>query len=586
MSESAPSPLSVRLEEISGLKELARRSIFGAMVYFLVVVAAAASTDFLSTDPRWILSMGVITLIIGVLRILLSLRLSRDETEISRTLHFLFNIVIFFNCASWGCFAGFVTVYYLGVWKGSLVLLSSAALLAGLTQSLAPVPAVARMGLCSMGLPVIACAIYRDDASGYAFALLLSVFLAFQLVQAKHSFSAFQAILKVAQAEAVRREAEIAAEAKADLLARMSHDIRTPLNGVIGMLELLRQTPAQGDHAELLGHCYTSASNLRRILNSILEYSRNERAGIEAHRESFALQPWLRETLAPFEFEARQKEIHFVSMVHSGVSKRYFGDAIQIARILTNLVSNAVKFTTKGIVSVSVSAPNDKGERIQFIISDTGPGISSATLDRLFDPYISGDSQSANHPRGAGLGLAITRQLVEGLGGSIKVQSSTPLGTTFCFSIPVETDPITRFPEDQSSEVLPNFRGSRILVVDDDATNRLVVTRLVQKMGATVEEATNGFEAVEHARGKVFDLILMDIVMPQMDGITAARTIRGSDISNRKTPIVALTATLTQDCISEARQAGVDSVISKPASLQELAVTMVRFCRRSSAAKA
>jgi len=357
-----------------------------------------------------------------------------------------------------------------------------------------------------------------------------------------------------------QRAAEAAGEAKAAFLANMSHEIRTPMNGVMGVLHLLKNERLSEDGRGLLEEALNCGAMLAELLNDVIDFSK-----IEAGRLELACEPvnpcdLLRGVVRLLEPQANAKGLQVV--VDTDCSGRWVrSDPVRLRQALFNLIGNAVKFTEKGHVAVRCRAPEPG--LLRFEVEDTGVGIPAEAQSRLFQRFNQADASTTRKFGGSGLGLAITRRLAEMMNGQVGFTSREGEGSTFWFEVRAEAAQATAEPVELSDSVL---EGVRVLVVEDNATNRLIATKLLENLGASVETAADGYLGVEAAERGGFDLILMDIQMPGIDGLEAARRIRALGGHVAATPIVALTANVLAHQRQSYLDAGMDGVVGKPIS--------------------
>mgnify|MGYP000725032526 CR=1 FL=1 len=358
-----------------------------------------------------------------------------------------------------------------------------------------------------------------------------------------------------------RRRAEAAARTAADtqarFLATMSHELRTPLNGVICAARLLEGPVDPGRHAELLGTLGTSAEGLLSLIDDILDYSRLEQNALPIEAVAVDLRRLLRQATDSLALVASQRGLRLTIDVDNSVPDAIVGDPTRLRQVVVNLVGNAIKFTKQG--GVDVVARAQRGT-LTIRVEDTGIGIEAAHLAQLFEPFTQADSSTSRRFGGTGLGLAISRRLVHRMGGKLAVVSEVGVGTAFELCIPVtESDAARAAPAPPSSD-----RGLRVLVVDDNAVNRMLQTMLLEQWGHQPDAADGGGEAVAMALGDRWDLILMDCQMPGVDGFTATRLIRSSQAVDAQAWVVGLSADARVEARSEALAAGMDDFITKP----------------------
>ncbi len=402
-------------------------------------------------------------------------------------------------------------------------------------------------------------------------------------------------LARLRETEAALAEARASVEAKTNLLATVSHEIRTPMGAVISMADLLMGTRLDGTqqyYADTLRH---SANSLLSILNDILDHSKLEVGRFELSKSCFSPRSLLASLESTVQARAAEKNIQIVAEADPQIPEFVTGDADRIRQILMNLADNAVKFTEVGSVVINMThrEKEDGLLKLAFSIQDTGMGMSEEVKAKLFAPFTQADRTIANKYGGTGLGLSIARKLVDLMDGSIGCESLEGNGSTFWFTVSCErasaeeiaaADPAPsnqrrasdraeagqRPPAPRTATPAPTLsetKGSssaHILVVEDNKINQMLITTYLDKFGYSFEIAANGLEAVAAAGKKVYDLILMDVQMPEMDGIEATRQIRALDGPVSKQPIVALTANAMHGDRENYLEAGMDDYLAKP----------------------
>ena len=364
--------------------------------------------------------------------------------------------------------------------------------------------------------------------------------------------------------------AESSAKTKSEFLANMSHEVRTPMNGIIGVTNLALRNVTSDIQRGYLEKIDQSAKSLLRILDDILDFSKIEAGRVEIEYAEFSIHNVLEDIYNITSVSVLNKGIGMTVNISEDIDFNVIGDSLRLQQVLLNLISNAIKFTEKGSVKVDVSIAHSENDTAQllFSVKDTGIGMTEEQMSRIFEAFGQADTSTTREYGGTGLGLAISKSLVHLLGGRIWVESTPGVGSTFFFTATfktVESDgtaAVQRQTEDEF-QVPDNIKGSRVLLAEDNEINRFIANELLTTAGFLLDSAENGAQAVEMVQSQTYDIILMDIQMPEMDGFTATKIIRSMHEFDHL-PILAMTANAMQGDREKSLEAGMDDHITKP----------------------
>lgn len=360
--------------------------------------------------------------------------------------------------------------------------------------------------------------------------------------------------------------ASTSADSQLNFSANISHELRTPMNGILGMAELLLYDDLPPQSEQKVQNIIACGRALLGVLNDILDYSELKAGKVRIRAHDFDLREELNRSFEQVVLIAKESGLKLECRVEDSVPQRVHGDAQRVRRVLENLLANAVKFTREGYVRLDVSCLGP--DRLMFEVSDSGCGIGSENLEQIFEGYTQVDESYTRRHGGTGLGLAISRKLARQMGGDLEVESQMGFGSRFRFVVPhtfAEADCPEKAPVAAQGPL-----GLRVLLAEDNLMNRALAESFLQKLGCVVATAEDGGEAVEVFRRNSFDVILMDIQMPNLDGLEATHLIRTFENGLNHTPIVALTAHASEGWRERCLDAGMDEYLTKPLSLDVL----------------
>jgi len=381
--------------------------------------------------------------------------------------------------------------------------------------------------------------------------------------------------------EEAKRQAESANKMKSEFLSSMSHEIRTPMNGVIGTITLLSETELSQKQKKYLSIMENSAKVLLETINETLDYSEIEAGKVNINQSVFSMHKLIEESFYLYEALANNKNLNYEIIFDANLPEYFLGDSFRIKQITSNLISNAIKFTESGEVLVEVSRCSTNNKSILISVKDTGRGVSKDKQELIFDAFEkSSEGIKASGVQGTGLGLSISKKLVELMNGEIGVKNNDGKGAVFWFSLPLSIPSQEQIESIKIKTSLDNevFRRN-ILVVEDDDTNQFIMAEILNKLGCSVNIASNGKEAIKMVDDYDYDLIFMDCNMPIMDGYEATAKIR--ELGMTEIPIIALTADAFVDNMKKCFEAGLNDFLTKPLSKESVVTVLEEWLNRT-----
>jgi len=502
--------------------------------------------------------------------------------------------VLFHSSVALSGFAWSALVWYVLDGTAPALRLSGVAVLVAVSaaglRGLSTLPAAYALFGGAMLTPVAIPAIAAGDVANVMLGTTLVLFLGAMTAMVQSTTHEYirRSVLQAELADLLVRhkEAKVAAESanrlKSEFLANMSHEIRTPMNAIIGFTHLARQARPEPRVAEHLGRIDVAANSLLRIINDILDLSKIEAGKLAIEPVEFELDSLLRDVLSITGVNAAGKGVEFTYSVDPDVPRVLRADVDRIGQVLANLCANAVKFTDRGSIRVSVriSSADEKNVTLAFAVEDTGIGMSKAQLSELFHPFTQVDTSSTRRRAGTGLGLSISTRLVAAMGGRLDVKSQPGQGSTFSFTVVcARVAGKVRSAAGSTDGTKADLAGARILVVEDDEVNQAVAQGVLEAGGAIVTIASNGREALELIGPGAFDIVLMDMQMPDMDGIETTRRLR-TDPALAGLPIIAMTASAMAGDRERLMEAGMNDYVAKPMRVAAVYATIGKWLAR------